>query len=94
MAVLTLPRRTVARRPRKRRAGLVVALPGAEKPEDALKRLHVMLAARRRPESIVLFAVDRHGAIEGYEFGVSKRSYLALMSGILMDRAVNCGDEE
>lgn len=91
--VLTLPPRKKAGRGR-RKAGEMEAFPGAAKPEDALKRLHVLLAAKEKPAGIVIVAIDEDGFDGMYLFGSVKRSQIAMTAAYLTDYAVNGGEDE
>lgn len=46
----------------------MVALPGADRPEDSLKRLHEVLA-NESPRAVIIISVDGTGNVEVNSFG-------------------------
>jgi hypothetical protein len=68
--------------------GEVVALLGADRPEDALKRLNEALA-NDDPKGVILVIVQDTGAVDLRVFGEVKRYSMAMAGAIITNEAVN-----
>lgn len=64
-------------------------LPGADRPEDALKRLNVALGSDPPPKAIVLAIVAADGTVDTYVYGSAMRQEVLWAGAVLTDEALN-----
>lgn len=90
MSVKKVPRAGVRRR---RPLAPVVALPGCSRPEDALSRLHELLA-NERPKGIIVITLDGKGDVDARVFGTLARENVTWAACRLMIDAAQMEADE
>lgn len=66
----------------------VVAMPGAERAEDGLKRLHEALA-NEKPRAVIIVTIGEDGSVDMRIYGEAKRQEVLWAGWILCDEASN-----
>ncbi len=73
-------------KPTRRKAAPVVAIAGAERPQDALKRMHEILA-NEKPKGIIVITVGADGEVDTRLYGEFKRTDVAWAGAQLTNEA-------
>jgi hypothetical protein len=76
-------KKAAAARKSRRQLATVHALPGADRPEDSLKRLHEVLA-NEAPSAVIIISVDAGGKIDVSSFGKHDDEQLMVAAARIM----------